>query len=70
MSLSIHQQTLSIHNCELYLRTAGSGPPPILLRGFTDSGTSWEPFIGPLAREYTEMFLHTALAFLHGGREE
>ena len=53
MSLTLHEQTLPIHNCELYVRTAGSGPPLVLLHGFTSSGASWEPFMEPLAGEYT-----------------
>jgi pimeloyl-ACP methyl ester carboxylesterase len=53
MSLTIHERTLPIHECELYVRTVGSGPPLVLLHGFTSSGASWEPFVEPLAREYT-----------------
>ena len=53
MSLTIQTQTLPLHDCELYVRTAGSGPPLVLLHGFNSSGASWEPFLEPLAREYT-----------------
>jgi pimeloyl-ACP methyl ester carboxylesterase len=53
MSLTIHTQTLPIHDCQLYVRTAGSGPPLLLLHGFTSSGAAWEPYLEPLAREYT-----------------
>jgi len=53
MSLTIHERTLPIHDCELYVRTAGSGPPLLLLHGFTSSGASWVPFLEPLAGEYT-----------------
>lgn len=42
-----------INSLHYNVKIAGSGPPLLLLHGFTGSLNSWEPFIPKLSKEYT-----------------
>lgn len=41
----------------LHAETSGTGPPLILLHGFTGSSTSWEPLLAVLTRNHTVIAL-------------
>src|SRR5690606_37931774 len=40
---------------DLHVERAGSGPPVVLLHGFTGSGAAWEPHVEALAPEFTTL---------------
>lgn len=44
---------LSIHGHGVSYRTAGAGPPILLVHGMAGSSATWEPVMRPLARHFT-----------------
>ena len=46
-------QHVSIHGHDVSYRTAGSGPPILLIHGMAGSSSTWEPVMRLLAREFT-----------------
>jgi pimeloyl-ACP methyl ester carboxylesterase len=46
-------QHLAIHGHDVSYRTAGSGPPLLLIHGMAGSSATWEPVMRPLARSFT-----------------
>ena len=42
-----------VEGLELYYRTGGSGPPLVLLHGFTLTGRQWNPFLDELGKHHT-----------------
>jgi pimeloyl-ACP methyl ester carboxylesterase len=46
-------QHRSIHGHDVSYRTAGSGPPLLLVHGMAGSSATWEPVMRPLARHFT-----------------
>src|SRR5215218_8615749 len=44
---------LSLNGLDYHVQVAGSGPPLVLLHGFTGSGASWARHILAYAREFT-----------------
>jgi pimeloyl-ACP methyl ester carboxylesterase len=46
-------QHLSIHGHDVTYRTAGSGPPLLLIHGMAGSSATWEPVMRPLGRSFT-----------------
>lgn len=49
----MNSQYLTIRGVLYHLRTKGSGPPVLLLHGFTGSTNTWEPILPYLSDEYT-----------------
>ena len=52
-SLALTEATAEIEGLQLFYRTGGSGPPLLLLSGFTQTGRHWYPFLDELGKEYT-----------------
>ena len=52
-SLPLSEATETVDGIELYYRTGGSGPPLVLLHGFTLTGEEWDPFLGELGKHNT-----------------
>jgi pimeloyl-ACP methyl ester carboxylesterase len=46
-------QHRSIHGHDVSYRTAGSGPPLLLIHGMAGSSATWEPVVHPLSRHFT-----------------
>jgi pimeloyl-ACP methyl ester carboxylesterase len=44
---------LAVDGIHLHVRTGGSGPPVLLLHGFTETGDMWNPVLPLLAGEHT-----------------
>lgn len=51
MTLTSHE--LRLHGTSVRYRTAGSGPPLLLLHGIANSSQTWEPVAGALAEHFT-----------------
>ena len=53
-SLSLRETTAMVDGIELYYRIGGSGPPLVVLHGFTLSGRMWDPFLDEqLGKDHT-----------------
>ncbi len=52
-SLPLTEATATVDGVEIYYRTGGSGPPLLLLHGFTLSGQQWDPFVDELGKDHT-----------------
>jgi pimeloyl-ACP methyl ester carboxylesterase len=52
-SLPLKEETAKIQDIELFYRTGGSGPPLLLLHGFTANGQMWNPFLDALGERCT-----------------
>ncbi len=52
-SLPLAEHTVEVEGLPIYYRTGGSGPPLLLLSGFTQTGRYWYPFLDDLGEEYT-----------------
>ena len=52
-SLPLQEETVVVNGFELFYRTGGSGPPLLLLHGFTQIGQLWAPFLDELGKHYT-----------------
>jgi pimeloyl-ACP methyl ester carboxylesterase len=52
-SLPLSEATELVDGIELYYRMGGSGPPLLLLHGFTVTGRQWDPFLDELGKRYT-----------------
>ena len=52
-SLPLTEATETVDGVELYYRMGGSGPPLVLLHGFTLVGQQWDPFLDELGKDYT-----------------
>ena len=52
-SLPLTEHTAEVDGLELYYRMGGSGPPLLLLHGFTVVGQQWNPFLDALGEHYS-----------------
>src|SRR5512139_1318576 len=52
-SLALVEKTQVVDGLELYYRIGGSGPPLLLLHGFTATGQQWDPFLDALGKHNT-----------------
>jgi len=52
-SLPLTEATVQVEGLPIYYRTGGSGPPLLLLHGFTVTGRMWDPFLDELGKDYT-----------------
>ena len=52
-SLSLSEATQMVDGLELYYHIGGSGPPLVLLHGFTLTGKEWNPFLDELGKYNT-----------------
>ena len=49
----VQADTTEVNGIEIYYRKVGSGPPVLLLHGFTGVGSWWDPLVEDLSRENT-----------------
>ena len=56
-SLPLTEGTVEVAGLGLYYRIGGSGPPLVLLHGFTLSGRQWNPFLDELGKHNTVIVL-------------
>ncbi|MBM3189705.1 MAG: alpha/beta hydrolase [Chloroflexi bacterium] len=52
-SLPLAEATVEVEGLPIYYRTGGSGPPLLLLHGFTVTGRMWDPFLDELGKHST-----------------
>ena len=52
-ALSLSEATVTVNDLELFYRTGGSGPPLLLIHGFTGTGHAWNPFVDELGAHHT-----------------
>ncbi|MCC6860274.1 MAG: alpha/beta hydrolase [Bryobacterales bacterium] len=45
-------RTVPVNGIDIYYETRGSGPPLVLLHGFSASGQVWQPFLAAFGRQY------------------
>jgi len=52
-TLEVRADTAQVNGIEIFYREVGSGPPALLLHGFTGVGSWWDPMVEDLSRENT-----------------
>jgi pimeloyl-ACP methyl ester carboxylesterase len=52
-SASFRDESVDVHGIRLHYRIGGTGPPLLLLHGFTGAGVWWDPFVARLAESHT-----------------
>ena len=52
-SLPLTEHTVAVEGLPIYYRTGGSGPPLLLLHGFTQVGRLFDPYLDELGKHYT-----------------
>jgi pimeloyl-ACP methyl ester carboxylesterase len=52
-SLPMSEGTANVEGLDVYYRTGGSGPPLLMMHGFTGHGTWWEHYYDALGEDYT-----------------
>jgi pimeloyl-ACP methyl ester carboxylesterase len=53
MSVAMRSEKITLHGHEVFLRTAGEGPPVLLVHGITGNSLQWEPAMSLLAERFT-----------------
>jgi pimeloyl-ACP methyl ester carboxylesterase len=52
-SEGLHSESVEVNGIRLHYRIGGSGPPLLLLHGFSGSGTWWDPLVAEFAESHT-----------------